>query len=236
MLERVAGIAKDAGLDYDFDALQHTNTIKAHQLLHFAKQHGKQLELKERLLSAYFVEGRHVGRTRTSPTSRRRRARPRGSARCAREQRVPRRRPRRHRPGDALRHQRRAVLRRRRQVRRLRRAGRRNVHAGARQGRRGEAGWRHERHVRAHRRPERPRLRGRRLRRPAPRAEARGRGTAGRLSGRASQWSRPSAAVAELLQRRVGARDLRALGDRAGRSRCSGRSRRSRRRTSGSRC
>jgi predicted DsbA family dithiol-disulfide isomerase len=62
MLDRVAGIAKEVGLDYDFDALQHTNTIRAHQLLHFAKAHGKQIELKERLLKAYFVEGRHVGR------------------------------------------------------------------------------------------------------------------------------------------------------------------------------
>ena len=34
----------------------------AHELLHFAKAHGKQAELKERLLEAYFVEGRHVGR------------------------------------------------------------------------------------------------------------------------------------------------------------------------------
>jgi predicted DsbA family dithiol-disulfide isomerase len=62
MLDRVAGIAKEVGLEYDFDALQHTNTIKAHQLLHFAKAHGKQLEMKERLLKAYFVEGLHVGR------------------------------------------------------------------------------------------------------------------------------------------------------------------------------
>jgi predicted DsbA family dithiol-disulfide isomerase len=62
MLDRVGGIAAEVGLDYDFDALQHTNTVKAHQLLHFAKQHGKQIETKERLLAAYFVEGRHVGR------------------------------------------------------------------------------------------------------------------------------------------------------------------------------
>jgi predicted DsbA family dithiol-disulfide isomerase len=62
MIDRVVGIAGDAGLDYDYDALQHTNTIKAHQLLHFAKERGLQLEMKERLLSAYFVEGRHVGR------------------------------------------------------------------------------------------------------------------------------------------------------------------------------
>jgi predicted DsbA family dithiol-disulfide isomerase len=62
MLERVSTIAKSVGLDYDFDALQHTNTVKAHQLLHFAKQHGRQVEMKERLLRAYFVEGRHIGR------------------------------------------------------------------------------------------------------------------------------------------------------------------------------
>jgi predicted DsbA family dithiol-disulfide isomerase len=62
MLDRVAGIAAEVGLDYDFDALQHTRTVKAHQLLHYAKHHGKQLEATERLLRAYFVEGRHVGR------------------------------------------------------------------------------------------------------------------------------------------------------------------------------
>src|SRR3954453_16336436 len=63
MLDRVIAIAAEVGLDYDYDALQHTNTVKAHQLIHFAKAHGKQLEAKERLLKAYFVEGRHVGRT-----------------------------------------------------------------------------------------------------------------------------------------------------------------------------
>jgi predicted DsbA family dithiol-disulfide isomerase len=36
--------------------------VKAHELLHFAKANGKQLELAERLFRAYFVEGRHVGR------------------------------------------------------------------------------------------------------------------------------------------------------------------------------
>jgi predicted DsbA family dithiol-disulfide isomerase len=62
MIDRVVGIARSAGLEYDYDALQHTNTIKAHQLLHYANERGHQLEMKERLLSAYFVEGRHVGR------------------------------------------------------------------------------------------------------------------------------------------------------------------------------
>lgn len=62
MLERVTGIAKQVGLDYDYDALQHTNTIRAHELLHYAKSKGRQLDMKERLLRAYFVEGKHVGR------------------------------------------------------------------------------------------------------------------------------------------------------------------------------
>jgi predicted DsbA family dithiol-disulfide isomerase len=62
MLERVTGIAESVGLHYDYDSLKHTNTVKAHQLIHYAKAHGIQLEAKERLLKAYFVDGRHVGR------------------------------------------------------------------------------------------------------------------------------------------------------------------------------
>ncbi|WP_440710955.1 DsbA family oxidoreductase [Herbiconiux sp. YIM B11900] len=62
MLERVTGIAASVGLDYDFDTVKHTNTVKAHQLIHYAKARGLQLEMKERLLKAYFVDGQHVGR------------------------------------------------------------------------------------------------------------------------------------------------------------------------------
>ena len=62
MLERVTGIAESVGLHYDYDALQHTNTVLGHQLIHYAKARGRQLEMKERLLAAYFEEGRHVGR------------------------------------------------------------------------------------------------------------------------------------------------------------------------------
>jgi predicted DsbA family dithiol-disulfide isomerase len=62
MIDRVVGIARTASLEYDYEALQHTNTLKAHELLHYAKERGLQLEMNERLLSAYFVEGRHVGR------------------------------------------------------------------------------------------------------------------------------------------------------------------------------
>jgi predicted DsbA family dithiol-disulfide isomerase len=71
MLRRVTGVAADAGLKYRFDLLTHTNTVKAHELLHFAKSgakstedattNGTQLALVERLMSAYFTEGRHLG-------------------------------------------------------------------------------------------------------------------------------------------------------------------------------
>jgi len=62
MLDRVSGIAESVGLHYDYDALQTTNTVLGHQAIHYAKAHGKQLEMKERLMKAYFEEGRHVGR------------------------------------------------------------------------------------------------------------------------------------------------------------------------------
>jgi predicted DsbA family dithiol-disulfide isomerase len=62
MIDTVRGIAGAVGLDYDYDSLQHTNTVKAHQLLHYAKVRGRQMEMKERLLRAYFIEGRHIGR------------------------------------------------------------------------------------------------------------------------------------------------------------------------------
>ena len=62
MLDRVIGIAADVGLDYNYDDIHQTNTVKAHELLHFAKSKGCQLDMKERLLKAYFVDGAHVGR------------------------------------------------------------------------------------------------------------------------------------------------------------------------------
>lgn len=48
--------AKALGLDYNFDDLKPTNTFDAHRLVHFAKTYGKDKELTERLLKAYFVD------------------------------------------------------------------------------------------------------------------------------------------------------------------------------------
>lgn len=61
MIDRVVGVAKDVGLEYDYDSIQHTSTVKAHQVIHHARSEGLQIEMKERLLRAYFIEGRHIG-------------------------------------------------------------------------------------------------------------------------------------------------------------------------------
>jgi predicted DsbA family dithiol-disulfide isomerase len=62
MIDRVTDVAAGSGLAYRYDLLQHTNTVKAHELLHHAKHNGRQLEMAERLMAAYFTEGKHVGR------------------------------------------------------------------------------------------------------------------------------------------------------------------------------
>ena len=45
------------GITFRFDRIASGNTFAAHRLLHFAKEHGRQNELKERLLQAYMSEG-----------------------------------------------------------------------------------------------------------------------------------------------------------------------------------
>lgn len=61
MNERVSQIAATDGLEYHLDQAQRANTVDAHRLLHLAAAHGVQDELKERLLRAYFTEGRAIG-------------------------------------------------------------------------------------------------------------------------------------------------------------------------------
>jgi predicted DsbA family dithiol-disulfide isomerase len=62
MLAQTTELAKAEGLRYDYASAQHTNTAKAHELLHLAKTRGKQAAMEERLMAAYFTEGRHIGR------------------------------------------------------------------------------------------------------------------------------------------------------------------------------
>ena len=53
MTERAAA----DGLDFRFDLMHGGNTFDAHRLLHLAKDHGLQPEMKERLMRATFTEG-----------------------------------------------------------------------------------------------------------------------------------------------------------------------------------
>lgn len=56
MTERGAGV----GLEFRFDRAQATNTFDAHRLLAWAKEHGRQDELKERLFLAYMTRGQLI--------------------------------------------------------------------------------------------------------------------------------------------------------------------------------
>jgi len=62
MSERVTQIAASVGLNYDLEHQIMTNTSLGHLALHYAKSQGKQAEMKERLMSAHFVEAKHIGR------------------------------------------------------------------------------------------------------------------------------------------------------------------------------
>jgi predicted DsbA family dithiol-disulfide isomerase len=54
-------MAKEVGLEYNFDKAIINNTFNAHRLLHFAKEKGVQNEMKERLFKAYYTEGKNIG-------------------------------------------------------------------------------------------------------------------------------------------------------------------------------
>jgi len=61
MLAQVTDLAAGEGLRYDFAALRHTNTLLAHQAIHYANDQGRQEAFVERLFQAYFEQGRHIG-------------------------------------------------------------------------------------------------------------------------------------------------------------------------------
>ena len=59
--EGMAQQAATLGLTYHFDTMIPTNTFDAHRLTKFAKDHGKEAEVTEALLYAYFTESKHIG-------------------------------------------------------------------------------------------------------------------------------------------------------------------------------
>ncbi|WP_053217017.1 DsbA family oxidoreductase [Virgibacillus senegalensis] len=57
--------AAEIGLTYNYDDMKPTNTFDAHRLAKFARTLGKEKELTENLLHAYFTDSKNVGDTET---------------------------------------------------------------------------------------------------------------------------------------------------------------------------
>lgn len=64
-LGKIAEKAAMHGLTYHFDTLIPTNTFDAHRLTKFAETKGKDKDVTERLLDAYFRQSRHIGDVNT---------------------------------------------------------------------------------------------------------------------------------------------------------------------------
>ncbi|MBD2724615.1 DsbA family oxidoreductase [Hymenobacter armeniacus] len=61
MNDYMTNVAKEVGLNYDFEKAIPANTFLAHQLIHLGAHHGKQDATKERLFAAYYTEGQNIG-------------------------------------------------------------------------------------------------------------------------------------------------------------------------------
>jgi predicted DsbA family dithiol-disulfide isomerase len=59
--QQMTSLAATVGLEYHLDQARAGNTFDAHRLIHLAATHGLGGPMKERLLAAYFTEGRSVG-------------------------------------------------------------------------------------------------------------------------------------------------------------------------------
>jgi predicted DsbA family dithiol-disulfide isomerase len=59
--QQMTDTAAGEGLEFRFDLARSGATFDGHRIVHLAHQHGLQDEMKERLLRAYFTEGRLIG-------------------------------------------------------------------------------------------------------------------------------------------------------------------------------
>lgn len=60
MHDHVTGLAKEAGLTYNFDRAVVANSFDAHRLIQLAKKNGLGDAAEERLFKAYFTEGQNI--------------------------------------------------------------------------------------------------------------------------------------------------------------------------------
>ena len=60
MHRNVTNVAKEVGLDFDFDKAIVANSFNAHRLIQLAKTHGLGNEIEEQLFKAHFIEGKNI--------------------------------------------------------------------------------------------------------------------------------------------------------------------------------
>lgn len=60
MNRRVTEMARESGLEYNFDKTVVANSFNAHRFAHFAKNNGKQNEAEELLFKSYFTDGKNI--------------------------------------------------------------------------------------------------------------------------------------------------------------------------------
>jgi predicted DsbA family dithiol-disulfide isomerase len=60
MHRHVTSVAKEVGLDFDFDKAIVANSFNAHRLIQLAKTHGLGNEIEEQLFKAHFIEGKNI--------------------------------------------------------------------------------------------------------------------------------------------------------------------------------
>ncbi|MDD4974705.1 MAG: DsbA family oxidoreductase [Bacteriovorax sp.] len=60
MNQNMTKMARSAGLDFHLDKVIPANSFNAHRLIHLAKLHGLQNQMKEKLLSFKFIEGKDI--------------------------------------------------------------------------------------------------------------------------------------------------------------------------------
>jgi predicted DsbA family dithiol-disulfide isomerase len=68
IIDHVTSVAADSGIDFRMDRALRANTLLAHRLLWLARATGQQVDMNERLLHAYFIDGLDIGDPETLAT------------------------------------------------------------------------------------------------------------------------------------------------------------------------
>jgi predicted DsbA family dithiol-disulfide isomerase len=61
IIDHITAVAAAEGLEFHLERALRANTLLAHRALAYAEHHGRQAQLKERIMQAYFTDGESVG-------------------------------------------------------------------------------------------------------------------------------------------------------------------------------